>query len=272
MNTHLNWNKLKKSRYLEIGLAVILIITMTGIGGWKRHQSTVIAKEAEIIHKAEDENQKAKEKNKSETGTEEEKKDVNVDEKAGSSSENAVQETIAEGQYPIMGDSPVTVGQLVDYFQSAGVAYPSEELGRGGADSIETFATMYYEEARAEGVRPEVAFVQTMKETGWLQFGGDASIEQFNFAGLGTTGGGVPGNSYPDVRTGIRAQIQHLKAYATAEPLNQECVDERYEYVLKGCAPYVEWLGQKENPEGTGWATAENYGYSIVDMIGKMRG
>ena len=51
-----------------------------------------------------------------------------------------------------------------------------------------------------------------MKETGFLQFGGDVSVEQFNFAGIGTTGGGVPGNSYPDVRTGVRAQIQHLKA------------------------------------------------------------
>lgn len=72
-----------------------------------------------------------------------------------------------------------------------------------------------------------------MKETGFLQFGGDVSIEQFNFAGIGTTGGGVPGNSYPDVRTGVRAQIQHLKAYATDEPLNQTCVDNRYEYVKK---------------------------------------
>ena len=129
---------------------------------------------------------------------------------------------------------------------------------------------MYYDEAVAEGVRPEVAFAQTMKETGFLQYGGDASIEQFNFAGLGTTGGGVPGNSYPDVRTGIRAQIQHLKAYATSDPLIQECVDDRYEYVKKGSAPYVEWLGQQENPEGTGWATGENYGYDIVGMIEDM--
>ena len=84
-----------------------------------------------------------------------------------------------------------------------------------------------------------------MKETGFLQFGGDVSIEQFNFAGIGTTGGGVPGNSYPDVRTGVRAQIQHLKAYATDEPLNQTCVDNRYEYVEKASAPYVQWLGRK---------------------------
>ena len=255
---HLEWNKLKTPGYLEIGLAVILIITMAGIGGWKQHQNKVLEKEKEIIRQAEEENKKEKDKQQ------------NANNKTESVSENDVQETIAEGQYPIMGTSPVTAEQLVSYFKSAGVSYPSEELGEGGADSIETFATMYCEEAAAEGVRPEVAFVQTMKETGWLQFGGDVSVEQFNFAGLGTTGGGVPGNAYPDVRTGIRAQIQHLKAYASTEPLNQACVDERYEYVLKGCAPYVEWLGQKENPAGTGWATAEKYGYSIVSMIGKM--
>lgn len=258
LDMHLEWNKLKTPGYLEIGLAVILIITMAGIGGWKQHQNKVLEKEKEIIRQAEEENKKEKDKQQ------------NANNKTESVSENDVQETIAEGQYPIMGTSPVTAEQLVSYFKSAGVSYPSEELGEGGADSIETFATMYCEEAAAEGVRPEVAFVQTMKETGWLQFGGDVSVNQFNFAGLGTTGGGVPGNSYPDVRTGIRAQVQHLKAYATTEPLNQECVDERYEYVLKGCAPYVEWLGQKENPAGTGWATAEKYGYSIVSMIGKM--
>lgn len=258
LDMHLEWNKLKTPGYLEIGLAVILIITMAGIGGWKQHQNKVLEKEKEIIRQAEEENKKAKDKQQ------------NTNNKTESVSENDVQETIAEGQYPIMGTSPVTAEQLVSYFKSAGVSYPSEELGEGGADSIETFATMYCEEAAAEGVRPEVAFVQTMKETGWLQFGGDVSVEQFNFAGLGTTGGGVPGNAYPDVRTGIRAQIQHLKAYASTEPLNQACVDERYEYVLKGCAPYVEWLGQKENPAGTGWATAEKYGDSIVSMIGKM--
>ena len=193
------------------------------------------------------------------------------------------EETIAEGQYTIMGESPVTVQEMaimgespvtvqemVDYFNSSGKEYPSDQLSKGGADSIETFCQMYYEEASAEGVRPEVAFAQTMKETGFLQYGGDASIEQFNFAGLGTTGGGVPGNSYPDVRTGIRAQIQHLKAYATSDPLEQECVDDRYEYVKKGAAPYVEWLGQQENPEGLGWATGDNYGYDIVNMIKDM--
>ena len=136
---HLEWNKLKTPGYLEIGLAVILIITMAGIGGWKQHQNKVLEKEKEIIRQAEEENKKAKDKQQ------------NANNKTESVSENDVQETIAEGQYPIMGISPVTAEQLVSYFKSAGVSYPSEELGEGGADSIETFATMYCEEAVAEG-------------------------------------------------------------------------------------------------------------------------
>lgn len=174
------------------------------------------------------------------------------------------------GKYQIVGKSTVTVEQLISYFNESGEKYPAEELSKGGADSIETFCQMYYDEAAAEEIRPEVAFAQAMKETGFLQYGGDASIEQFNFAGIGTTGNGVPGNSYPDVQTGIRAQIQHLKAYATEEPLNQECVDERYEYVKKASAPYVQWLGQQENPKGVGWATGKNYGYDIAKMIQKL--
>lgn len=183
----------------------------------------------------------------------------------------AVEAAIVPGQYPVLGESSIRPWQLVAYFNEHGSPYPSEILGQGGAPDIETFAQICYEESTAEGVRPEVAFAQEMKETGWLQYGGDMQITQFNFAGIGTTGGGAPGNSYPDVRCGIRAQIQHLKAYATDEPLAQECVDDRYSYVAKGSAPYVEWLGQKENPKGYGWATGENYGYDIVDMIHAMR-
>ncbi len=43
---------------------------------------------------------------------------------------------------------------------------------------------------------------------------GDVDPEQNNFAGIGTTGGGVPGNSFPDVKTGVHAQIQHLVVYS----------------------------------------------------------
>lgn len=257
----MNWQDKRIKLYIEAGLAVLLVLTL-GLAG----AAGVLSTRAEDSSRTE-----ARAETAAQDGGDEatDGADGSAPADSGAPGEEA-EEAIADGQYPIMGESAVTVQEMVDYFNASGEAYPAEELSKGGADSIETFCQMYYDEASAEGVRPEVAFAQTMKETGFLQYGGDASIGQFNFAGLGTTGGGVPGNSYPDVRTGIRAQIQHLKAYATADPLTQECVDDRYEYVKKGAAPYVEWLGQQENPEGLGWATGDNYGYDIVNMIEDM--
>lgn len=220
-------NERKMKLYMEAGLAVLLVLTIA------------LASAAGLLSPQAGE----RDKNKKETAAVQEK---SQDQKKNDSDSIESQETIADGQYPIMGDSRITVSEMVDYFQASGKPYPKEALSKGGAESIEEFCQMYYDEASAEGVRPEVAFVQTMKETGFLQYGGDASIEQFNFAGLGTTGGGVPGNSYPDVQTGIRAQIQHLKAYATAEPLNGECVDDRYEYVKKALPPmWSGWVRRK---------------------------
>ena len=254
----MKWNNNTVKRYMEAGFAVLIVLSL-GLAGATGVLSPRAAEREQTEAAAQNDSAKASQEN-------ENKDPVTNPDTA------ETQETIADGQYPIMGSSSVTAQEMVDYFNASGETYPSEALSQGGADSIETFCQMYYDEACAEGVRPEVAFAQTMKETGFLQYGGDASIEQFNFAGLGTTGGGVPGNSYPDVRTGIRAQIQHLKAYATTDALAQECVDDRYEYVKKGSAPYVEWLGQQENPEGVGWAKGDNYGYDIVSMIREMRG
>ena len=252
----MDWNNNTLKRYMEAGLAVLIVLTL-GLAGATGVLSPRAAEREQNEAAAENDSTKASQENENKTS-------------ASNPDTEETQEAIADGQYPIMGSSDVTVQEMVDYFNASGEAYPAEELSEGGADSIETFCQMYYDEATAEGVRPEVAFAQTMKETGFLQYGGDASIEQFNFAGLGTTGNGVPGNSYPDVQTGIRAQIQHLKAYATSDSLNQDCVDDRYEYVKKGSAPYVQWLGQQENPEGLGWATGDNYGYDIVGMIEDM--
>ena len=169
-------------------------------------------------------------------------------------------------QTPITAQSTKTKQQMIDYY-NRNATFPSFYTDRG--ITLDSFVQMYIEEAEAEGIRAEVAFAQAMKETGFLRYGGDVKIEQYNFAGLGATGG-VPGNSFPDVRTGIRAHVQHLKAYANNEPLVNACVDERFKYVKRGVAPYVEWLGIKENPNGVGWAAAQNYGYDIVKMIEQM--
>ena len=117
-----------------------------------------------------------------------------------------------------------------------------------------------------------MAFAQAMKETGWLQYGGIVQIGQFNFAGIGALDGNATGKcaTFPDVRTGIRAQIQHLKAYGCKDSLNNVQVDPRFHLVKRGVAPYVEWLGIQENPQHVGWASEANYGPAIVLMIKKM--
>ena len=176
----------------------------------------------------------------------------------------------------IMGTAEVKPADLAALYEAKAkasggkIVYPAEALGRGGAPDIASFCAIVTEEAAAEGVRADVVFAQMMVETGWLRFGGDVKVEQFNFAGLGATGGGVPGNSFPDVRTGVRAQVQHLKAYACAQPLKQDCVDERFKYVTRGCAPYVEWLGIPDNPEGKGWAADAGYGKKLLAVMAEI--
>ena len=174
--------------------------------------------------------------------------------------------------YKISGNSSTTIQQMVRFYEkNSSIEYPSEVLKKGGAATIEDFARIYYEEAEKEGIKAEVAWAQTMKETGWLKFGGQVKIEQYNFAGIGATDGGACGASFDDIRTGVRAQIQHLKAYASTEALKQNCVDPRFDLIKRGCAQYVEILGQKENPNGYGWATSENYGVSIFKLITKLK-
>ena len=164
-----------------------------------------------------------------------------------------------------MGNSSTTVAQMVAYYESKGVKYPSKTYSSKGASTIDDFCQIVLDESNAEGVKAEVVFAQICKETGYLQFGGDVAASQCNFAGLGATGGGAKGATFADVATGVLAQVQHLKAYASDDDLNLECVDPRFSYVKRGTAIYVEWLGINENPTGAGWATAVNYGYSLRD-------
>lgn len=69
-------------------------------------------------------------------------------------------------------------------------------------------------------VRWDYAFFQMVIETNALKFRradgsrGDVHERQNNFAGIGATGGGVPGDRFPDIETGVHAQIQHLVAYS----------------------------------------------------------
>lgn len=177
---------------------------------------------------------------------------------------------IAESQiyHSVITKSTTTVNQMVNYY-NAKASYPAY-YGNANVPDIRSFCQIYYDEATAEGVDPALAFTQAMKETGFLKFTGQVKIEQFNFAGMGVTGAGTNGDSYQNVREGIRAHVQHLKAYAVKNPaFANQVVDKRYSPWFaanrSGTAPYIEWLGISENPSGFGWAAEKGYGYSILN-------
>jgi len=128
---------------------------------------------------------------------------------------------------------------------------------------VQVLAQIYIEEAAFEGVNHDIAFSQMCLETGFLRFGGLVQPEWNNFCGLGAIGPEQPGLVFPDPRTGVRAHIQHLKAYATEEPLKGELVDPRYRYVRKGSSPAIEGLS------GT-WAVDRMYAVKINDILQRL--
>ena len=170
----------------------------------------------------------------------------------------------------IMGPSLATVEQMVTLFNAQGVPYPVDKYTSRGAATIKDFCQALLDQARSEDVRAEVLFAQAMVETGWLQFGGDVDKNgkvQCNFGGLGATGNGVAGDEFPDVKTGLLAQAQHLKGYASTAPLNQPCVDLRFKHLngKRGSAPTVDKLS------GT-WAADKTYGTKVMNVVDKLLG
>ena len=157
---------------------------------------------------------------------------------------------------PIMGKAIATPEQIKSVMRKNKVA-----------ENYISLIDIYYTEGEIEGVRPDVAAAQSCLETGWFTFKGDVVPEQNNYAGLGTTGGGVQGCYFATPQQGIQAQVQHLKAYASFDPLVSDKVDPRFDLVQRGCAQFVEFLGQQENPNGKGWAAGKDYGYKIMNLL-----
>ena len=164
----------------------------------------------------------------------------------------------------IMGKAQATASQMAAFCLSKNA---SPQLP---SCTVEELARMFIEEGEAEGVRGDVAFAQSLHETGYFKFGGIVLPSQNNYAGIGALNGNAAGQaaSFPDPRTGVRAQIQHLKAYASTEALVNECVDPRFSLVVRGVAPYVEWLGAADNPNGKGWAVpGKGYGEKVTALL-----
>lgn len=131
--------------------------------------------------------------------------------------------------------------------------------------SAEEIVAYYYEEGAREGIRPDVAFAQALKETGFFRYGGDVVPEQNNYCGLGTTGGGVKGEYFPSPQMGVRAHIQHLLAYSSTRRPTTPIIDPRYHIVRKAYGART--LGDWQDLNGR-WAVPGNfYGQEILSMF-----
>ena len=118
-------------------------------------------------------------------------------------------------------------------------------------------------------VRWDYAFYQMVLETNYLMYRrgngerGDVHEKQNNFAGIGATGGGVAGEKFPDIKTGVLAQIEHLVAYSgekLAKPVAKRTQENQDDIISKsrrlGRAVTFGDLARR-------WATDRQYAKSI---------
>ena len=159
-------------------------------------------------------------------------------------------------KHPVMGKSDLTKSQIIKHILSVN-SNPKIPI------ELSQFIDYYIEEAEIEGVNYGYAISQMLNETGYLKFGNDVKPERCNYCGLGATGT-ISGLSFPNVKIGIQAHIQHLKLYASTETLKQPCVDPRFKYIQRGISPNVEDLSGK-------WSIKSDYAQEILDIYYKIK-
>ena len=178
--------------------------------------------------------------------------------------------TVPAGMGPVavMGAPRVSAAQIVAWFDSK----TSHGTGYAATVPIATLAQAYLDEGAAENVAGDVAFVQGVLETGWFRFNGSVPASYNNFAGIGATDTNPSPAQFATAQVGVRAQTQHLRAYADATattcavpPLHNSCVDPRFALVSpKGKAP-------KWNQFGNGnWATDPAYAAKILNLYAQL--
>jgi uncharacterized protein YjdB len=184
----------------------------------------------------------------------------------------------------IMGAQAATAEQMAEYSLSKN---PSPKINC----TMLELAQMFLEEGKIEGVRGDIAFAQACKETGYFAYGGTALPEWNNYCGLGVTGvpydpatateiqfttgvivikdsrGNNVGTKFSDPRFGVRAQIQHLKGYATSAPLKQALVDPRYSLISKGIAPKWADLNGRWAVPGTTYGQDILKIYELITLV-----
>lgn len=163
---------------------------------------------------------------------------------------------------PVMGPSLLSADQLAGW-------YAASRVRSASPTDVRTLARIFIDEGAAQGVRGDIAFAQSMLETGYLRYGGQVLPSDHNFSGLGACDSCRRGLAFPDPVTGVRAQIQHLWAYASpaarADATARPPVDIRFDLVNpKGKAPLWEQMGNGN------WATDPDYARKVLSIYRSM--
>jgi hypothetical protein len=165
------------------------------------------------------------------------------------------------GGVPIMGDAQLTADQLAGWYASTN-GTPSLADGT----TITDLAKIYIEEGAAEHVRGDLAFAQSIVETGSFSV-----APGNNFAGIGTCDSCAHGDAFPTPRDGVRAQIQLLKSYADPDSTSATLANPPEPGVFGSPAAYDTFFLKGKvplwNQMGNGnWATATNYAESVLTV------
>ena len=156
----------------------------------------------------------------------------------------------------IMGGAVATQEQCVRYLLKHN---PNPKLNVTPQELV----SYYYEEGSRTGIRPDIAFAQALKETGYFRYGGTVIPAQNNYCGLGTTSATVQGAYFATPRLGVKAHIQHLLAYASVEPPQDNIVDPRYDLVRQSYGTNT--LTQWKDLNGRWAVPGVGYGQSILE-------
>jgi len=172
-----------------------------------------------------------------------------------------VPQTVSAFDDAIIGTPLASQEQCVKYLLRVN---PQPEISVSPRELV----SYYYEEGAREGVRPDVAFAQALKETGFFRYGGTVTPDQNNYCGLGTTSENVKGAYFRTAKLGVRAQIQHLLAYASTRQPSEPVVDPRYGLVRNsyGTRTLNSWTALNGRWAVPGYA----YGQSIMSMFRQM--
>ena len=163
------------------------------------------------------------------------------------------------GKTPITGASEVTLAQAQSWARA-----------KGASDLFVDAAEWYWYWGDVFGIRADVMYAQSAKETAYGNYGGAVLPEMNNFAGIKTknpTGDRTEDHeSFPTPEEGVRAHFNHMAAYIGIAPVGEP--HDRY-YVLKS----IDWIGDVKYVEQLGgkWCPDINYGYQVLEMVKNMK-